>query len=385
MKNNIEGMPGRRRRPLSFRELRQASKLRPPVQDWEDDELTRDALEGMSLLADPERAELRVHQLRERAKLRIGATRRRYRAVPEQTWGWVLASAAAVLLLALFLIFPRQPQTQLADAAPPPVPSPALPESPPAAEEKSPAPGVAPEAPRSSAPSPAPLSPSAAPPVAAAPPPAAERPSPQSQVLPSEPKTEVEALESQSGTYAASPDAAAPPVMAEESDAERPAGAKPAQRQERSRKEGPLPASATSVEDTPRLTEAQVRQAELLKAQGIADLIEEGRRLLEAGAHEAAKSKFEEALLGEPGNLSAQYYLAKTLAASGQPQQALRLYQQVINNLASPLYEDARWELANAYLQAGKSQAARSLLAEIASSGGPYAGRAKQALEQMQK
>ncbi|MEM7656491.1 MAG: tetratricopeptide repeat protein, partial [Bacteroidota bacterium] len=55
-----------------------------------------------------------------------------------------------------------------------------------------------------------------------------------------------------------------------------------------------------------------------------------------------------------------------------QYQAAISYYREVVKYPEGTFYQDARWELANAYLELGKKRQARKLLERIAAQAGDY-------------
>ncbi len=139
-------------------------------------------------------------------------------------------------------------------------------------------------------------------------------------------------------------------------------------------------AENTNVDQyAPIMSEEQTQKAALQKAKAIADLIQEAVVHLEKEEWSAAESKLNEVLIPQPQNVVALHYMAQTQLQKGDDPRAVDYLKRLVN-LDAQNYPEDQWQLAQAYLRLNKKLAARSVLKEIVTQGGPYAEQAQELL-----
>lgn len=127
----------------------------------------------------------------------------------------------------------------------------------------------------------------------------------------------------------------------------------------------------------PAMSEEERRRGELLKTQGITDLLTEALRLYEKKDYASSKDKFEEVLIGVPEHVVATYYVGHITYLQGQYTEAIPLLRKTIGLTETRWQEEARWDLARSYAALGRKSSARKLLMEIVVNGGKYAPEAQ--------
>lgn len=143
------------------------------------------------------------------------------------------------------------------------------------------------------------------------------------------------------------------------------------------------PQTDFSTDDLEYQDEADQTAGAVSKAQLMADLLAEAIRLHDKAELDSAQFFLDEVLLSEPNNIVAAYYKGKALVAQEAFTEAISFLLTSTEVESSPVFEDARWQLAKAYLGAGKKRKARSLLATISEDSGKYQAEAAEILENM--
>ncbi|TAE50908.1 MAG: hypothetical protein EAZ89_11115 [Bacteroidetes bacterium] len=398
----------------SFQQLRRlkegsldAHAARQLTEQAAEDPLLADAIEGLEEVPDTHTMELAVSRIRGQARSRIAGARvaqrekltkrkSRVHAQPYMNYLLVAAAAASILWVSVYIL--RQAQA----------PAPALTEQIATAES----PGdpqvlgntatLPATSPSLSAPEMQQEDPSAARQVETLPP-----ADPEKSIRALPPTREQEATRRTEDVSSQTPDIviSSPAAAAPVTSATKPA---PSLHQEAETYEGVLPelsyddASNSSREtdqtkklekqtysekkqadvlSIPAMSDDERRRGELLKTQGITDLLTEALALYEKKDYAASKDKFEEVLIGVPEHVVATYYVGHITYLQGQYAQAIPLLRKTIGLTETRWQEEARWDLARSYAALGRKSSARKLLMEIVVNGGKYALEAQAMLD----
>ena len=124
--------------------------------------------------------------------------------------------------------------------------------------------------------------------------------------------------------------------------------------------------------EAPAMSEKQLSKAKVERANVIADLLEEASQLYHVKNYEAAKLKIEEVLQSSPGNESAMYMMGRNYLAMDNPKKAISWLKPILENPSSMVYDDTKWELANAYLMMNKIRPAKKMLESLREAQNPY-------------
>lgn len=133
----------------------------------------------------------------------------------------------------------------------------------------------------------------------------------------------------------------------------------------------------------PRMTDEERLQGELMRAGAMAEILEEAIQLYNQADYAGSRFKLDEVLLSSPENVVAKYFMASSYVLEERYEAAMPYYREVINYPEGTFYQDARWELANAYLELGKKRQARKLLVRIAEQAGDYQEAAQAQLKKL--
>ncbi|MDX2282820.1 MAG: tetratricopeptide repeat protein [Bacteroidia bacterium] len=143
----------------------------------------------------------------------------------------------------------------------------------------------------------------------------------------------------------------------------------------RKRAEKALPAPMMTYEDSLR--------GAVLRAQGLADLFDQGMLRMQQGDSAAALDKFLEVLQGSPGHLPASYYAGLLHYRQGRYKAAQPLLETAASNPAASQYPAARLLLARNLIALGRAASARKVLEALAAAGGPEGREAAALLQQL--
>lgn len=143
------------------------------------------------------------------------------------------------------------------------------------------------------------------------------------------------------------------------------------------------PQAGFETEDLQYQSEADRTYGAVVKAQLMADLLTEAIRLHDNNQLDSATLLLDEVLLSEKNNVVASYYKGKSLVAQEKYSEAVPLLLTASDNETSAVFEEAQWQLAQAYLGAGKKRKATSLLETISEASGKYEAEASELLQNM--
>lgn len=135
------------------------------------------------------------------------------------------------------------------------------------------------------------------------------------------------------------------------------------------------------LDDVQIQDEADQTAGALSKAQLMANLLMEAIRLHDSGELDSANLLLDEVLLSEKENVVAAYYKGESLMQMEEYKEAIPylITATAVDN--STVIEDARWQLARAYLASNKKRKAKSLLTEISGETGKYQAEAAELLQ----
>ncbi len=113
------------------------------------------------------------------------------------------------------------------------------------------------------------------------------------------------------------------------------------------------------------------------------DLLTQALDHLESGQEENALELLDEVLLSAPDHPMAVYFKGIALMNLQRPAEALPWLEKAASFDTASFFEEARWQLARAMVQTGKTRRATSLLKTIAAEAGPYQQGAKELLQEI--
>ena len=151
-------------------------------------------------------------------------------------------------------------------------------------------------------------------------------------------------------------------------------------------------APAAAPVAAPRMVRAQeaIGEAEQKAAAGysyrdehLRDLLTQSLDLIEAGENEKALDLLDEVLLSAPDHPMAVYFKGIALMNLRRPAEALPWLEKAASFDTASFYEEARWQLARALVQTGKTRRATSLLKTIAAEPGPHQQGARELLQEI--
>ena len=145
----------------------------------------------------------------------------------------------------------------------------------------------------------------------------------------------------------------------------------------------PPPTADFSLEDVPTQPLKDITYGQLSKASLITDLLTKAISLQESGKPDSALLYLNEVLDSEPANVTAAFYKGKSLLDKREASAAIPWLELASGNLQSPLYQEARWLLAEAYLADGKKRKCMALLESIAADNGPFREDAQALLDSL--
>ncbi len=155
-------------------------------------------------------------------------------------------------------------------------------------------------------------------------------------------------------------------------------------------KEQPVQPSLSSKEgNIPEVLSEKMEEEKAKRSKPLQDesatnnRFEEGKRLFEQGRYREAKESFAELLSVQPPNQEALYYTAMSDYRTMHYEAALSGFMKVFP--ANSRYEEARWYMAQIYVETGKKEEAMAVWKELAGRKGSYARRAKGKLKEYSK
>lgn len=138
-----------------------------------------------------------------------------------------------------------------------------------------------------------------------------------------------------------------------------------------------------NTDDLQYQNEADQEAGAVSKAQLMADLLTEAIRLHDDEKLDSANLLLDEVLLSEKNNVVASYYKGKSLVAQAKFEEAIPFLLTASEIETSAVFEEAQWQLAKAYLGAGRNRKTRTLLKVISESTGKYQVQAAELLQNM--
>lgn len=163
----------------------------------------------------------------------------------------------------------------------------------------------------------------------------------------------------------------------------RPASTSPFSSEQPLRQVNTTPQVDFNTDDLQYQDEADQTAGAVSKAQVMADLLTEAIRLHDEEKLDSANLLLDEVLLSEKNNVVASYYKGKSLTDQKKFSEAIPFLLTASRVETSAVFEEAQWQLAQAYLGAEKKRKARSLLTTISEGTGKYQPEAAELLRNM--
>lgn len=138
-------------------------------------------------------------------------------------------------------------------------------------------------------------------------------------------------------------------------------------------------------EDAPLLTDEQIMMGKYQKNLAMTDLMIEAVRLYKEGSYQASLSNVFEVLRADPDNVVAKYYAGGCYFAMQEYKIATSYLRDVVKEPDTEFEDDARWLLAQAYMERNRFRNAESELKTLVEENSKYADQAAELIEKINR